>query len=60
MAHIAGVREVGVRVVALFRSQVCHCVRGRDKAGVCGEVEMKALSECIDPVVDAQTRQVIV
>lgn len=36
VAHIAGVSGLGVRVVALLLSQVCHRVRGRDKAGVCG------------------------
>lgn len=52
VAHIARVLEVGVRGVALFRSQVCHCVRGGDEAGVCGQIEMKALPERINPVVN--------
>lgn len=52
VAHIARVMEVGVRGVALFRSQVCHCVRGGDEAGVCGQIEMEAFPERIDPVVN--------
>lgn len=52
VAHIARVIEVGVRGVALFRSQVCHCVRGGDEAGVCGQIEMKAFPKRINPVVN--------
>lgn len=60
VAHVARVVEVRVRAVALFRSQVYHCVRGGDEVGVCGQVEMKAFPECINPVVNPQARQVIV
>lgn len=52
VAHIAPVMEVCVRRVALLRSQVCHRVRGGDEAGVCGQIEMKAFPECINPVVN--------
>lgn len=60
VAHIAHVMEVRVRAVALLRSQVYHCVRGGDEVGVCGQIEMKAFPECINPVVNPQARQVIV
>lgn len=52
VAHIARVMEVGVSEVGLFRSQVCHCVRGGYEAGVCAQIEVKAFPECINPVVN--------
>ncbi len=52
VAHIARILEVGVRGVALLSSQVCHCVRGGDEVGVCGQIDMKAFPECINPVVN--------
>lgn len=52
VAHFARVIEGDVRAVALFHSQVCHCVRGGNEAGVGGQIEMKAFPKCINPVVN--------
>lgn len=52
VAHIARVVEVGVRGVALLRSDVCHCVRGGDEVRVRGQIEMEAFPKRVNPVVN--------
>lgn len=60
VAHIAGVTQVGLRVIALLRAQVCHAVSRGDEAGVGAQVEVEAFPESINPIVDPQARQVVV